>query len=407
MAPQNKRQNATKTSVAAKKAKVEKAEKVETKLEDPIIAQLEPIVDALGSSKLPASCQELLRTALPHCMGGAVEERHAYQLQMLELATAALEADVADKRACLETTEQKVSQLQAELVASKADVEAAKSAASNKKEELQRKNEEVSEATTEVQSANEGVESEIKRKEIFLTEKAAIQAEQEAFQNVLTGLWDPLKSSSFAPQQYRKRDKVILELIEKLQPLEIEECLLDAVTAALKLKQHNRTEFAEKVFQFMERAYEKQQSLLAERVAGTSTQEQEHEKAIVDAESKHAETKAKLADREKEHQSLENEWVELESDAKNAIDIESDFVNNLEVARADNQMDKERLHSALGIAESFAQLKDPKKEPLVEVTSVSAPVDLVHLDATPNRDLDATLNRDTESAEGAEAVVAA
>jgi hypothetical protein len=399
MAPQNKRQNAIKTSVAVKKAKVEKAEKVETKLEDPIIAQLAPVVDALGSSKLPVSCQELLRAALPHCLGGIVEERHAYQLQMLEIATAALEAEVADKRACLETTEQKVSQLQAELVASKADVETAKTAASNKKEELQRKSEEVSQATTEVQSANEAMESEIKRKEAFLTEKAAIQAEQEAFQNVLTGLWGPLKSSSFAPMQYRKRDKVILELLEKLQPLEIEECLLDAVTAALKLKQDKRTAFAENAFQFIEQAYEKQQSLLAERVAGTSTHEQEHEKVIADAESKHAETKAKLADREKEHQSLENEWVELETHAKNAVDIESDFVNNLEAARADTHMDKERLHCALGITEAFAELKNPNKELLVEVAPDPAPHDLVNLDVTPKKAV--------EPAEGAEVVVAA
>jgi hypothetical protein len=398
MAPQNKRQNASKTSVVAKKAKVEKAEKVETNLEDPIIAQLEPVVAALGSSKLPGTCQELLRAALPHCLGGVVEERHAYQLQMLELATAALEADVADKRACLETTEQKVSQLQAELVASKADVEAAKTAAGNKKEEVQKKSEEVSQATSEVQTANEEMETEIKRKDVFLTEKAAIHAEQEAFQNVLVELWEPLKSSSFAPQAYRKRDKVILELLEKLKPLEIEECLLDAVTAALKLRQDKRSEFAENAFKFIERAFERQQSLLAERVAGTSAQEQEHEKAIGDAESKHAEMKAKLADREKEHQSLENEWVELETHAKNAVDIESDFVNNLEVARNDTHMDKERLHSALAIAESFVQLQNPKKE-VVEVAPDPAPVELVNLDATPIRD--------TTSAEGAEVVVAA
>jgi len=290
-----------------------------------------------------------------------VEERHAYQVQLLELATSLIKADEADKQASLKAVEEKVAELNAVVATSKCDMEAAKTLVSAKVGELATKTTEVSEATTEVEAAKQAVELEMKSKENFLAEKAAIVAEPEAFQSVLTELWEPLKSSSFPSHQHRKRDKAIAQLVEKLAPLKIEESLLDAVAAALKLRQDKREAFAETAFKFLVEAIERHQALLAERVAGTSAEEQEHEKAVADAESKRSEMQEKFAAREKEHEQLQNEWAELETNAKQVERAVRDNESDLKDAQTQVEHAKADVGSALGVTETFMKIKEQQE----------------------------------------------
>jgi len=368
MAPQNKRQNTAKAPVAAKKAKVDAPP------EDPVTTQLTPILDALAASKLPAPCCHLLRVALPHCFRGSVEERHAYQLKVLELAADLIKADEADKQASLVAAEEKAEAGTTAVETSKSALEAAKKLASDKVDELEKKAKEVTEATTEMEAATQAVELEMKNKDAFLVEKAAIVAEPEAFQSVLTELWEPLKSSSFGAQQYRKRDKAILQLVEKLAPLEIEESLLDAVAAALKLRQDKREGFAETAFKFLLEAFEKHQSLLAERVAGTSTKEQEYEKAVKEAETKRSEKQEKLAAREKEHEQLQNEWADLETKSKEAETTVGDTESDLKEAQVELEYAKGAVGSALQVTEAFLKMKEQKEIVAAEEPISNEPV---------------------------------
>jgi chromosome segregation ATPase len=296
--------------------------------------------------------------ALPHCFRGPAEERHAYQLQVLDLATSLIKADENDKQACLTENEKKVAQLEAAVDSSKADMEAANVLAGTKHEEVETKSKEVSEASAEVEAAKKAVEEELKNKETFLTEKAVITAEPEAFQSVLTELWEPLKSSSFTSHQFRKRDKAIAQLVEKLAPLGLEECLLDAVAAALKIRQDKREAFAETAFDFLVKAFDQHQSMLAERVAATSAKEQEHEKAVADAESKRSEMQENLAAREKEHEQLQNEWADLQTSANEAVKSVRDNESGLKEARDEVEHSKADLGSALGVTETFLKMKE-------------------------------------------------
>jgi len=379
MAPQNKRQTAAKAPVVSKKAKVEAAP------EDPVIAQLTPIFDALATSKLPAPSCQLLRAALPHCFKGAVDELHEYQRQVLELATASIKADEDDKHTSLKAAEEKEKVASTAVETSKADSEAAKKLVDEKLEQLDNKTKEVADATAEVEAATQAVDLAMKNKDAFLVEKAAIMAEPEAFQSVLTELWEPLKSSSFGAKEYRKRDKAIAQLVEKLAPLGIEESLLDGVAAALKQRQDKRDGFAETAFKFLLEAFEKHQSLLAERVAGSSTKEQEHEKAVVEVESKRSEAQEKLAAREKEHEQLQNDWAELETEAKKAQRAVLDTESDLKEAQVELDYAKVAVGSALEVTEAFLKMKERKEvafaeepvEPVAPAMEIEAVPDVV------------------------------
>jgi hypothetical protein len=363
MAPQNKRQNAAKAPVVAKKAKVEKTEVAP---EDPVVAQLTPIVDELAASGLPASCSNLLRVALPYCFRGDAEERHDYQRQLLDLTSSLLKGDEDEKRKSLQTAEDEVSRIQTDMETSKGNQEAATNLAKAKDDELQKKTVEVKQINEEVEAAKQAVDLEQKKKETFLVEKSAIIAAPEAFQNVLAELWEPLKSSAFPSREYRKRDKAIVQLVEKLKPLELEECLLDAVAAALKMRQDKRCEFAETVFQFIVGAFERYKSSLAERVDATSSQEQEWEKVVAEATSKCNEIQVKLTELDKEHEHLQNDWAELQTSADEAAKDVKEKEEDLKAAQLEVEDKRSDLNYALALLEVFAKMQEPAKATIVE-----------------------------------------
>lgn len=357
MAPQNKRQNATKAPVAAKKAKVEATP------EDPVITQLEPIFDALSQSKLPPSCSQLLRAALPHCFRGPAEERHTYVNQMLDLASSLIKADEAEKQASLKSADEKVAELHNEIASSTENMKAAEVLASEKLKNVESKSLEVAEATTELEAAKAHVKAAAdKLTEVNDTIKAAAD-DVEAFKSILTELWEPLKSSSFPSNQYRKRDKAIAQLIEKVAPVGIEEALLDAVVPALKQRQEKREPFAEFTLKCILEQFERHQSLLAERAAATSEKEQE---LVKDAECKCGEKQEALSAKDKEHVQLQNEWAELETAANEAKKALKDKETELKDAEAEVTQAKAGVGEAILITEAFTKMKEQKETAVVE-----------------------------------------
>lgn len=370
MAPEKKRQNATKAPVVAKKAKVEATP------EDPVLTQLAPIFAALSESNLPPSCTQLLHVALPHCFRGAVEERHAYVNQLLDLTSSYIKADEADKQASLKSAEEKVAALHANIESSKDNVQAAEALASAKLKDVETKNSEVTEATTELEAAKAHVKAaEDKYTEVVEAVKAAA-ADVLAFNNILTELWEPLKSSSFPSNQYRKRDKSIAQLVEKVAPVGIEEALLDAAVAALKQKQEKRDTFAEFTLKCILEQFERHQSLLAERAAATSDKEQEF---VKDAECRRGEKQEALDAKDKEHMQLQNEWADLETAANESKKALKDKESELKDAETDVTQAKAAVSDAVLITEAFTKMKEQKETVVVEektevvASEISAP----------------------------------
>jgi len=366
MAPQNKRTaGASKANVAAKKAKVAPTHEIE----DPRALQLAPVLAALEASELPADCCEIFRAALPHCIADVSTDRHGFQTKMLDLAVSSLKRSEEVARAALKEAETKAADSQAEGTVTTADFEAAQLLATSKKSESEAKCAEVEKLKSEREAAKSEVANQIQAKEAFFESKTALIAEEEAFQKVLIELWEPLKTYTFQGAQWRKRDKFVAELVEKVVPLNLDASLVEALQAAMGLRKDQRGGFALKAFAAAEEAFEKHKALLAERVAGTAVDEEVRARAVTEAEAKSAEAQEKHSAQDKESDDLQNAWAELETNSNKAESSATTCQNDIQDALLQVEARKTELDAALAVAASFAEMMDPPPPMLASPTA--------------------------------------
>lgn len=370
MAPQNKRAHVSKATVAAKKAKVEHSD-------DPIVLQIAPILAALSGSEQTANSCDILRAALPHCLAEAPEQRHSFQAKMLDLTASALVSLDASARKGLEEAEAAVTKLRTDATVNRADFEVAQNLANAKKEQSDAKGLEVEALKTNVNASKTEVKTAEQKKEAFLTSKATLVTDQEAFQKVMEEIWQPLKTCAISGQQWRKKEKLNIELFEKLAPLNLEESLVEGLMVALKLKIEQRSAFAQRAIACAEEVFEKHTALLAERIAGSAAEEAACDKDVADAEAKLQVAQGEHSAQDKEWDELQNVWAELETKSKEAETKASDTDVEVQDALEDVEASKAELESAVGVSASFEALRNARpvleQQPAVETAEVCEP----------------------------------
>lgn len=368
MAPQNKRAAAVaKVPVMAKKAKTVAV----SEPEDPLALQLHPIISALESSDLPADCCEILRSALPLSLAEAADERHGFQNQMLDLAATSLKGLEVAARASLTEAEARAGDLRAQGAVANADFEAAKRLATAKQEECDANSTQVERLRGEEDAAKAKLAEAVEAKDAFQAVKTQLSVDQEEFQKVLDEMWQPLKAASFTGGAWRKRDKVIHELMEKCKPLGLDESLMAGLLAALKLKLDHRTVFAQRALDYAEERFQKHTVSLAEKVAGTASEEEAREKTVIETQARVADIHAKFSEQDKEFDELQNNWAELETTSNKAQSAAVALETDVQAALADVVARQADLDAALGLAASFVLLRDPppQEQPAAEESS--------------------------------------
>jgi len=377
MAPQSKRANSTKAPSPSKAKKLKVHDSAEAT--NPLALQLAPILAALASSKQPsaACCCDILEAALPHCLGEPSEERHSFQIKMLDLTASALKGLEDAARVELTEAETSAESLRNEALVTRSDFEAAQKVADTKKEESDAQGVEVEKFDANVNAAKLEVQDSAEKKDTVLASKANLIGEQEAFQTLLNDIWEPLKACQFSGQQWRKRDRFCSDLIEKLSPLGIEESLIEALQVALKMKIDQRSEFAQKALASAEDAFEKHKVLLGDRIAETSNQESECEKIVAEAEAKLAEMQSQHANEDTKSNEFQTLWAELETKATELKDAAS--AADAEVLAAQERVEtlKAKLETTIQLFQSFVTLRDPPvpspQQPAEEVSEASMP----------------------------------
>lgn len=377
MAPQNNKRAVSvpckEARSPAKKAKAQAHEKIV----DPLAQQLAPIFAALAASEKTAASCDTLQAALPHCLTGAKEECHSFQIKILDLTTTALKSLEEDARTALAEAEVAAEKLRTDSASTQADFESKQLAAKAAKEACEAKTLEIEKFGKDVDAAKDEVKAEIAKKDAFLATKATLSSDQEDFQKTLEELWQPLKACTFLSQQWRKRDKSCTELIEKITPLSLEESLVEALKATLKLKVEQRCAFAQRTLAVAEEAFTKHQALLADRIAGAAGEEAAREAAVAAAEAKLVVEQGKLAEQDNQDIELQNVWADLETksgEAKSSVEaLNADLQDSVEeVATC-----KATVEAALAHSASFAVLcEPPAPQPMVteeevEVTPAS------------------------------------
>lgn len=349
MAPQTKRAGSNKeTRSPAKKTKAEKT-----------VDPLAPILLALAECEKTAASADTLQAALPHCLAAAKEERHGFQTKVIDHALSALSTLQDQARSDLAEAEAAAENFRAKSVEAQADFESKKLVANARKEECESKAGEVKKYQEEVSAITSEVKAEMEKKDAFLASKATLGEAQQAFQKVLDDSWQPLKACSFTPQQWRKRDKACNDLIEKMAPLSLEESLLDALRATLKLKVEQRSAFAQRAIACIEEAFTKHQALLADRVTGAAAEEEALGAAVAAAEEKLCVAKGKLEVQDKEDIDLQNTWVDLENTAQAAKMSAESFDAEAKDALEEVATCKAAVDAATAHSEAFAALCDP------------------------------------------------
>lgn len=354
MAPQNKRANVSKAAAPAKKVKVQHDD-----AEDPFSAQLAPILSALSASAKHSAVCDMLRAALPHCLGEVSTERHSFQTRMLDLTASALKSLEETARTDLAEAETIAEKFRSEAITARSNFEVAKGLGEAKKAESDAKLAEVEKLGGEVKAAKLEVQTQVQKKEAFLESKASLATEQEAFQTVLTEMWEPLKACKFLSQQWRKRDKCITDMVEKLAPLSLDASLVEGLQVALKLKLDQRSAFAQRALSFTEDAFEQHKEKFVQRLAATGDEEIACDKAVAEAEAKLAVVQAEHAKEDKESDELQNAWVELDTQSQEAESTATAADAEVQNAAEDVEAQRAELEAALGFASSFAALRDP------------------------------------------------
>lgn len=359
MAPQHKRANPAKAPVATKKAKVQEAEEPA----DAIALELAPIIAALSSSKHLASCCDMLEVALPHCIADLASERHGFQSRVLELTTSALKGLEETARADLHEAETGADSLRTQANVARSDFDVAQQLADSKKAQSDAKGIEVGKLDNEVKAVRKEIQDNAQKKDALLASKGKLEAEKEAFHSVVSDIWEPLKACQFSPQSWRKRDKFVADLIEKLSPLSLEASLIEALQVALKMKLDQRSHFAQKAFSCAEGAFDKHTTLLAERIVEAVNDEVACDKAVVALEARLAEVLGRQDKEDKEYVEFQNCWADLETKAAEAKNTTKACDAEVQEALDGVETLKSKVEAALGISASFATLLDPPKPP--------------------------------------------
>lgn len=371
MAPaKSKRVESSKAAPPTKKAKLQ-ASSCEPESEDPLLKQLDPILSALSSSELPEHCCDIFRVALPLCIGVASEERHSYQTKVLDLAASSMQSLEVSRRAAFTEAEARVETLKNEGLAARNNAEVARGVAAAKQEESDAKVPEVAERASEVSAAKLALDDDVVRKEALIASKAAITVEQDDFGKVLETIWEPLKVAAWAGHSWRKREKAVAELTEKLKPVGLDESLVDALAAALKLKPEQRQGFAQRAMDFAQEAFVKHAASLAEQIASKSAEVDSREKAVTGATAKLTEVQALHVEKEKEWEELQKCCAELETIANTAQTAAAAFHAEIQAAEAGALAEKSNLEAAVALSESFVLLRD--SPPLVVQQPDGAP----------------------------------
>jgi len=371
MAPQNKRAVSHTCKEPRSPAKKAKSQAVE-KPADPLALQLAPILLSLASCETTAASCDTLQAALPHCLTDPKEERHSFQTKMLDLTTSALARLEEATRARLVEAEAIAEGMRAQSATAQADFESAQLVANTKQDESNAKAKDGESCGKDVAAAKDEVKAEMEKKEAFYASKATLIQDQEAFQKVLEELWQPLKASSFLPQQWSKRNKCLNELVEKIKVLALEESLVEALKETLKLKVAQRCAFAEKALACVEDAFDKHLTLLAERIAGAADEEAARDAAVAEAEAKLAVVQSKLAEQDKESMDLQNSWAELETMAGEAKKAAASLENDVQAALEEATACKDALQAAATNVTAFAALCDPPAPEPVAVAEKEA-----------------------------------
>jgi len=283
---------------------------------------------------------------------------------MLELTATTLKGmeDVAG--AGLAEAQAHAEKLRTDATVAGANYEAAKTVAEAKLAESNAKEQEVQKIRSEVEAAKTTVQSAVQKKEDFLAGRAKLTADEEAFNVLLEEAWEPLKASKYSGGQWRKRDKVCADLLDKLGLIALDGSLLDALDVALKMKLDQRTHFAQTAISCAEDCFAKHKALLTERIAATGAEEAECDKAVAEAEAKFSEVQGRLTAEDKEYDELQNSWAELESQSKEAKDAAAALDNDVEAALSETESRKSELDAAVGVSAAFAAMltEEPKTE---------------------------------------------
>merc|ERR1719410_3076975 len=96
--------------------------------------------------------------------------------------------------------------------------------------------------------------------------RASLEADLKNWQDGYAEMWSPLKASELVGAGWRKRDKLLAQLADKLNEIDTETSLLAGLQVALKMNVKTRGNFAQATIVFAEDAYTKHVDILKERV---------------------------------------------------------------------------------------------------------------------------------------------
>jgi len=377
MAPHNKRvASPQKKAVGGKRAKTVA---VDITVPPALRSRLEPIFAALGGfEELPDAVRELLRHALPFCVAEvAGEERHDYQLKVLALVSDAFSQVETAKREEVETLEQKVESLKAQLESGKSQMASAEEDAKSHKAASDAQGEKTNEKEAASKAAAQAVEAAKQAVQDFIVKKGEMETGIQAFDKVLEEMWNVLLDGSFPgvhpAARWRKRDALIKELVKTLEPVSMEGSLLDAVTAALKIKTDQRGNFAKLAIDKAGEKFQDHKAKLAADFAASDATEEELKQQVGLAESALEAANAEKTKEDEEHVNLQNKWVEIDEKAFNAKREVESLEKELQAVIAEAAASKERFEAFQAVLAQAQTLGEDPPVPSPAKPAVESP----------------------------------
>jgi hypothetical protein len=252
----------------------------------------QPELELLKLAELPASCQQMLKAMMPHCLGTAEFERHEAQKAVAGIFDKIFAGLQSDKQSAVTMAQEALQRSEAELAPFASKVEAAQ-------KEFDQKAAEASEADTAQQSgpttkvvseAKAALQAAKDHQGGLSGERDAAESRRAEIAEKLANIWKPLREGTVKPaSKMQKELKVISALLKQCGA---EESFLAGLPAALRgdaMTGVTASAFGAKLLQYADELLQRKIQHCTDVIDGFEGRTTEAAQSVVSAEAKLAE----------------------------------------------------------------------------------------------------------------------
>jgi len=196
------------------------------------------------------------------------------------------------------------------------------------------------------------------RADEFTEATKKMEEERAELQRFLAECWEPLVAAQFPGREWRKRDKAVAQVAERLQALSAPESMVQSVCCVLKTRVASRGSFADRALEHGHSTFTEHIEALAAKIEATKEKAAELAKDVAEAEAGVQAAKGVQAERFDAAVAADNAWAQAESGVLEAREAIAGLSPKGDALAAEKDAAKTSLAVFSEVSATFAALRD-------------------------------------------------